>query len=352
MGKEVAAQETNPGSDSGGHGPFLTGICAWQRIHLIRPLQTLRSVEPIAKIISEAPILLVSLWIIWYWCVDPRGAVRGIFLVPICEISNAILKQYFRHPRPGWIREHPVEYKQWSAEYSFPSSDMQLVASNAIYLFGRHPVHLVVVLVIVGVNRLHRGAHYLHDVVAGTVVGLLLTYTYIRFGFEDMLENMTYSLSTRLLTILCSLPLVAMKFLVGHRASAATAQPDPVAWEKKANSGREKFRSLDTDEGHMKQFSGMYGLFVAFALTNPRPDELMELPRNSREFYGRIVFGQMVVIGVFLGIASISPKTPPLMMHVFRSIQYASVPIVTYFLSPPIFKSLGLLSEEATMHIE
>eukprot|EP00954_Amorphochlora_amoebiformis_P007527 584071-Amorphochlora_amoeboformis.AAC.2 len=75
-----------------------------------------------------------------YWCVGPRRTIRGIWLVPLCEILNSQLKQYFRHPRPGWIAKYPVKLRQWSAEYSFPSSDMQLVASGCSFLFGDdHP---------------------------------------------------------------------------------------------------------------------------------------------------------------------------------------------------------------------
>ncbi|GAB5368196.1 hypothetical protein AAMO2058_001298300 [Amorphochlora amoebiformis] len=120
---------------------LLEGVCEWQRRRVIRPLQrTLRPLARISTILNEAPLLIVLLWTSWYWCVGPRRTIRGIWLVPLCEILNSQLKQYFRHPRPGWIAKYPVKLRQWSAEYSFPSSDMQLVASGCSFLFGDdHP---------------------------------------------------------------------------------------------------------------------------------------------------------------------------------------------------------------------
>eukprot|EP00471_Norrisiella_sphaerica_P005604 CAMPEP_0184489276 /NCGR_PEP_ID=MMETSP0113_2-20130426/14973_1 /TAXON_ID=91329 /ORGANISM="Norrisiella sphaerica, Strain BC52" /LENGTH=371 /DNA_ID=CAMNT_0026872599 /DNA_START=98 /DNA_END=1213 /DNA_ORIENTATION=- len=340
MTKSQGWKQQESESDSGGHGPFMTKVCAWQRRNLILPLQRIQYVEPLAKILSEAPILLVSLWVIWFWCVDP-SAVEFLYLVPFCEILNAILKESFGHPRPGWIQETPVEYKQFSAEYSFPSSDMMLVASTATCLFADHPGCVWALVVIIGVNRLHRGAHYLHDVIVGTVLGALLTMVYMEMEVHVMMRKAMETFSSRVTMVICwSAPIILLKYMSYLRAKRAK---DPVAWEKKANMGRKHHRSLDTLEAHMKQFTGMYGLFVSLGFSSPRYDAHFPLPRNSGEFYGRVFVGLALVIGAFLLIAMIAPKKPAVAMHTFRALRYGSVPFVAACCAPVVFGYLGLL---------
>mmetsp|Transcript_15762 Transcript_15762/g.38867 ORF Transcript_15762/g.38867 Transcript_15762/m.38867 type:complete len:426 (+) Transcript_15762:198-1475(+) len=323
------------------HGETMQAVCSWQRRWLIAPLQeNCRFFRPFSKIISEAPLLIVTTWIIWYWCVAPRKAVLGIWLVPICEIFNSFLKQTFRHPRPGWEPTDRVHFDQWSAEYSFPSSDMQLVACCSAYLFPEHPFAVLLTLVIVGVNRLYRGAHYLHDVLVGTGVGILLTWIYVAVDAPGYIESMLKSNTKRALLLWYSLPFCALQYYLSSRAARLS---DPKIWEKKANANRGKYQELNTREGHLKQFTGMYGLFVALAIFSPTVDEVNNLPKTTGAFYGRIVVGKLIVIGAFLLIAVLSPKSPSWIMHICRAIRYASVPFVTFFFSSSAFALVGLL---------
>lgn len=52
--------------------------------------------------------------------------------VPISEISNGLIKWYFRVPRPGWV-DRSIELRAWSHEYSFPSSHAQIIFSLATF---------------------------------------------------------------------------------------------------------------------------------------------------------------------------------------------------------------------------
>ena len=48
------------------------------------------------------------------------------------EISNGLIKWYFRVPRPGWV-DRNIEMRAWSHEYSFPSSHAQIIFSLVVF---------------------------------------------------------------------------------------------------------------------------------------------------------------------------------------------------------------------------
>lgn len=101
--------------------------------------------------------------------------------------------------------------------------------------------------------------------------------------------------------------------------------------------------SLFFSQAHLKQFTGMYGLFVALILFTPRLEDANELPLTTGALYGRIVTGLLLVVGIFILITELSPKSPSWLMHLCRAIRYASVPFVTFFFSPSAFRVIRAL---------
>lgn len=283
-------------------------------------------------------MLIVSMWITWYWCVDPIKSMRGIFLVPICEIVNAFLKQLFQQPRPGWISgPHPVLYKQWSGEYSFPSSDMQLVACCCSFLFSDYPGSVACLIVVVAINRMYQGAHYLHDCAAGTGVGLLLTWIYVHLQVDRHIHSL---LSTsRVSLVMMSLPFCLLQWLIYHKFTKNAHIP--LQWDQKASTQMKAYKKIDVVEAHLKMFSGMYGLYVFLILLMPPMSEAIPPPDNATEFYARIVVGQALVVGLFLIITLLSPNHPAALMHTLRAIRYGSVPFTTFLMCPGAFSLFG-----------
>jgi len=315
-------------------------VCAWQRRNIIAPLQAaLKPLAPISLVLSEAPVLVVSLWISWFFVKQNQGAA-GIWLVPIVEILNSFLKSWFRHPRPGWIAKDPVEFRQWTCEYSFPSSDMMLAMASSAYLFPDHPYTMAVVGTVVGINRMFVGAHYLHDVIIGAILGPAVTWAYKAYRVhETYIEPNLHSISGRVELVAMTLPIC---LVTGFLYLRALELKDPKEWEMKANNSHANFRPLDTTQAHLKQFSGMYGLLLSLIAWATPHNELEDIKNDTRNIYARILLGQFLVVGTFLTIAATSPKQPLWAMHICRAFRYASVPGVVMFACAPIFRWVGI----------
>jgi len=211
---------------------------------------------------------------------------------------------------------------------------MQLVASGCSFLFGDdHPESVALVIFIVGINRLFAGAHYIHDVLAGTVVGLVLTEVYVLFDIygnfiDPCLRHFRFGL------IILSLPICAMQWYLHAQAGAYI---DPKEWEEKANRGRRKKYALNCREAHLKQFTGMYGLFVFLVYFMPLESHALPLPTTNFEFYVRVLIGQPLVVTGFLVIMILSPPRPASIMHLGRALRFGSVPFTVFCLAPSIF---------------
>jgi hypothetical protein len=63
--------------------------------------------------------------------VDSQHCYSLIFLTFLLkQVLNGILKWHFHEPRPGWV-DKDIKLREWSDEYSFPSSHAQIVWSLA-----------------------------------------------------------------------------------------------------------------------------------------------------------------------------------------------------------------------------
>jgi len=117
--------------------------------------------------------ILVTFFAFLFWCMDPVLCNTGIWLVPIAEISNGLIKWQFQHPRPGWV-DTEIDIRSVSHEYSFPSSHAMITSSLAAFFtktrpqLGNWPVMLCAA---VGISRVYEGAHYPKDVLVGSILG-------------------------------------------------------------------------------------------------------------------------------------------------------------------------------------
>lgn len=105
-----------------------------------------------------------------------RAAVAGIGSMAVAEVlSNAVAKKLIERRRPPkeWIPHHDVEERPDSS--SFPSGHTAAAVAFTAAVAPGWPVAAAACAlpaVLVGIQRVHSGAHYPSDVAAGTVIGL------------------------------------------------------------------------------------------------------------------------------------------------------------------------------------
>lgn len=126
------------------------------------------------------------------WCLSVRACIDGIWLVPIVEVLNGLLKWGFGRPRPGW-NDARIDIRSVSHEYSFPSSHAMLSWSLTAYMSSYWMEHvgsgisgggsmasmapwyaLHCMAFGVSISRVFEGAHYPKDIVVGGAVGYMI----------------------------------------------------------------------------------------------------------------------------------------------------------------------------------
>lgn len=331
-----------------------SALSEWEHDRIIVPMQArLRAFDAFFKFLGytvqgEA---ILPVFASLYWCIDQHKCVAGIWLVPISEIANGIVKWSLRRPRPAWVDKR-VRLLSWSSEFSFPSSHSQLAFMLAHWFVSasHHPqatsttpgMASYLYAALVGLSRVHVGLHYPSDVVAGAVWGLVTTAAYN--GVLPSLLRIAPSESSQLLLSLSIPGLVAAVAVVrAYRKVCESRGQDPPEWAANACRGKYKDRELEPRGQPLGSYTGMlgvlFGLAVGVAFKQAQP---LALPKSARHSLLRAVLGNAGLMALFEGIAAATPRKPLAVYTSLRFIKYMMVPIYILLLAPTAFNAAGI----------
>jgi membrane-associated phospholipid phosphatase len=135
------------------------------------------------QVFTNAGLVLLALVVaVAWWRARRRDAARmaAVIWVPIAiglayGLSN-LVKILVEEPRPciRYPAVPTVATCDFSTDYSFPSNHVTIAVSAtvALFLVGRRVgLASLAVAVLIGFSRVYLGAHYVHDVLAGAVLG-------------------------------------------------------------------------------------------------------------------------------------------------------------------------------------
>ncbi len=135
------------------------------------------------QVFTNAGLVLLALaaavaW--WRARGQDAGRMAAVLWVPIavavaCGLSN-LVKIIIEEPRPciRYPAVPTVATCDFATDYSFPSNHVTIAVSAAVALLlvGRRAgLASLAVAVLIGFSRVYLGAHYVHDVLAGAVLG-------------------------------------------------------------------------------------------------------------------------------------------------------------------------------------
>lgn len=147
-------------------------------------------------------IILAGIFCLIYWCLNKEMGVS--LLVSLCATIcvNGIVKDLVKAPRPFWEPGATAKRIETATGYSFPSGHTQSATtvwvSIALWVRRFWVTALVVLIVLaVGFSRLYLGVHYLQDVVAGILLGLL-----VALAVNLILQKLTMGLMLIILGVL------------------------------------------------------------------------------------------------------------------------------------------------------
>ncbi|MDY7039250.1 MAG: phosphatase PAP2 family protein [Chloroflexota bacterium] len=123
---------------------------------------------------------ITGLAVILFWCVDPLVGLRFLLTLLFSGYLNSVLKDFFHTVRPTAEQVRSVVVPS-DGSYAFPSGHTQNAATLWSYLAGHYRKRALVVaaaliIPLVGLARIYRGAHWPVDVLGGMAVGVALVW--------------------------------------------------------------------------------------------------------------------------------------------------------------------------------
>ena len=286
-----------------------------------------------------------------YWCLDQHKCIAGIWLVPLAEISNGVVKWAFRRPRPSWV-DPRIRLLSWSNEFSFPSSHSQLAFMLAHWFVtaSKHPqatsstpaVPSYAYAALVALSRVQVGLHYPSDVLVGSLWGLATTHAY-NAVLPSLLASSPSSGSKLLMSLSIPGLLAAVVLLNAYRKVLASKGEDPPEWERNARKGKYKDRDWDPRGLPLGGYTGMLGVLAGLAVGVTLKQGLpLPLPKSARHSLLRALFGNVGMMALFEGIALATPHKPLALYTTLRFLKYMMVPIYILKLAPEAFLAAGI----------
>ncbi|HEY3474223.1 MAG TPA: phosphatase PAP2 family protein [Anaerolineales bacterium] len=259
-----------------------------------------------------------------YWSVDAGLGLRVALILATSNYLNAIVKVLFASPRPFWVSAG-VEPLSAESTFGTPSGHAQ----NAAALWGIMAagvnrrwawVTAFVLMLLIGFSRLYLGMHFVHDVVAGWLIGLVLLILFLRFWdpVASWLERKTFvqqvglAFGVSLLMIAIGmwsiLPMNAYVFPEGWTANALRVGPvpDPVSIE-----------------GVFTSAGSFFGLASGAAWIASRGGYQADGPLEKRALrYGVGLIGIMIL---WFGLGQVFPDGEEVLPLLLRYLRYSLV---------------------------
>lgn len=153
-------------------------------LDIIKFIQQIRStfLDTVMELVTQLgdQLAFIGIVLVIYWFFNKRIAFKLVFVFISSAVVNELLKGVFLRPRP-YVEDISVGVGELTHGYAFPSGHAQNtgVISTVLYKnYGKSNKWLkwvlLAALIIVPFSRMYLGQHYLTDVLAGVIIGILL----------------------------------------------------------------------------------------------------------------------------------------------------------------------------------
>ncbi|MGD8457988.1 MAG: phosphatase PAP2 family protein [Anaerolineales bacterium] len=282
------------------------------------------------------------------WALDYNFGLRLGVMLLLSSGFNSLIKMGFHQPRPFWTNTDIKQLDRPWTDFGIPSghsmTPLAVYGLIAATLKRRWVTILIsVVIFLIGLSRMALGVHFIQDVLAGWIFGLLVLWLFIRFegAVKDWLGKR--SLSQKLFVIfLFSLVIVFIGALIlvslgeyeipqSWQANALLAQPeDPLA--------PLSLNGLVTSAGTL------FGLAVGgfwIEKSGGFNDEGKPWQRILR-----FIIGLVGVVILWQGLGSLLPRNQDFLSLTLRYLRYTLTGLWISGLAPMLFMKLKLAKQK------
>ncbi|GMQ79275.1 MAG: phosphatase PAP2 family protein [Anaerolineae bacterium] len=274
-----------------------------------------------------------------YWCLNKRLGATLFYLMTLSISINSLLKHALRDPRPYWLVEDIALKKELT--YGVPSGHAQ----NATVFYGtialwfrRSWIWLLSILMILlmALSRVYLGVHDIEDVLAGTLVGVLILIAYYfwqRLG-ESWFKNRI--LGQRLL-IAIILPLILGAIYITILILTTPAAEDSPWFQHVDNAEIESYQNFALS------ITGLIGLSIGLILEGNRVRFLVSGPFWKR--FLRFLVGLSGVLILWFGLGEIFPEEPVGVAITFSSFRFLLMILWIAYYAPLLFTRIRLAEQ-------
>jgi membrane-associated phospholipid phosphatase len=259
-----------------------------------------------------------------YWSVDAGLGLKIALILALSNNLQGILKLSFADPRPYWVS---AQVKAFAAESTFgiPSGHAQ----NTIALLGvmaasvrKRWVWVVALIIVflVGFSRLYLGVHFVHDVIAGWLIGGLLLWAVMRLWNSVAAWLKRKPLAQQIMIAFA----VSLIFLAVGAWSVARLEGYvfPEAWKENALRAG-PLPDPVTLEGILTSAGSLFGLSAGAAWIAARGGYQASGPVEKRAL--RYVIGLIGILILWFGLGQVFPRDETLISYILRYLRYSLV---------------------------
>ena len=281
-----------------------------------------------------------------YWCVDSAIGLRVALTLLISNTLNGYLKLAFRGARPYWF-DTSIKALSHESAFGIPSGHAQnsMVVLGTIALgFRRKWVTILCCLAIflVGFSRLYLGVHWISDVLAGWIIGLIILWVVAKLEKPVITWWISKSLIIQiLLSFVISFAIILIGFLWQSSFSGWQA---PAAWQQNVTAAFPSALINPAPPSGSYTLAGLWlGMLIGASMIHRfgRHQPPSELGRKILVY----VIGLIGVMAFWYGLGSIFPRSEDLISHGFRYFRYALVGFWIIALAPLTFRKLKISAQ-------
>ena len=280
---------------------------------------------------------------LFYWCLSPIMGIRaGVMLIVSGGIKD-FLKVIIHTPRPYWV---DTRVKAFSSETSFgmPSGHSMDAASIwgaiAVSQKRRWVTWIALLLIfLIGISRIYLGVHFLHDVLAGWLVGGLILWGYLSIEKKMAAWITAKRLPVQiLLAFTLSLALIGLGLLA--RALVSGWQM-PQEWISNALAASDVAPDPFNFEGVITLAAVAFGFLAGLAWWVNKYG-FPKIETKGLRLIVRYLLGMAGLAILYLGLKLILPEEPEILGLALRFVRYSLVGFWVTAGAPMIFRKLKI----------
>lgn len=279
-----------------------------------------------------------------YWCFSTRVGLRvGIYLMLSGGVNYAF-KLFFAQPRPYWMDPRVIAYHTESS-FGFPSGHAQhaTVFWGALAASARQPAALILaglLIFLIGVSRVIVGVHFISDVIAGWMIGVITLFVLLRLEKPALAWLKRQMLAQQVLYLFAGSVL-----LVGIGILARAVHPGwemPSEWLANAIAASPNGEAPDPMalSGLITNAGAFFGLAAGALWTDLRRG--FDPGGVVWKRLARFLVGVMGVAILWFGLGAVFPRGESVLPYILRYIRYALIGFWVTGIAPWLFIRLSL----------